>query len=384
MIRRRVRTFLFWSHLVLGLTSGLVIGVVALTGAVLAFEDEIVELAAPAPRPSRPAPAATPLKPEALIRRITLEHPEDQITRLRLSADPGRMHTAFLRQAGTLWLDPFTGATQPPASSGLRAFFSFNLDLHRWLAAPREESAGSRFWNRTVGRGLVGWSTGILVVLTVSGLFLWWPRTPGRRAFRLILRPQKSFTGRLRHWNRHHVYGFWSAVPILAIGLTGLALAFPAVKGALYPAVDDTAPAVPPPASTAAVVSVDVIFDRVVAAEPDWASLLFYLPRQNRDGSYVVRPLTIYAYTRSWPSTVANPLRFDPFTGDLLDYQPFYAKSFLSAAHALNRDVHTGAAFGWAGKAVTFAACVATLVLIYTGFALSFRRFKRRPSNQTS
>lgn len=72
-------------------------------------------------------------------------------------------------------------------------------------------------------------------------------------------------------------------------------------------------------------------------------------------------------------------LQVHPFTGEILQRSSFATQStefgLRRALRGLNRALHTGEAAGSLGQAIAFLSCAAGLVLVYTGFALSWRRF---------
>lgn len=82
-------------------------------------------------------------------------------------------------------------------------------------------------------------------------------------------------------------------------------------------------------------------------------------------------------------------LQVHPFTGEILQRSSFAAQvgeqGLRRALRGLNRTIHTGEVGGVPGQVLAFGACAAGLVLVYTGFALSWRRFfKRRSPEQSS
>lgn len=85
-----------------------------------------------------------------------------------------------------------------------------------------------------------------------------------------------------------------------------------------------------------------------------------------------------------WPRTASTTLALNPFTGEALKREGF---SDLSTGRQLRtwlRFLHTGQALGWGGQLVAGLACVGGLVLVWTGFALAWRRFfgrKTRPAD---
>ena len=221
----------FQLHWLLGITAGVVLAVVGLTGGVLSFEDDILRALNPgvmtvAPRGDAPAP------PE-LLARIQAANPDRTVTALSVSADPAdAARVTFApppqpdgappggpRARGiTRYVDPYTGDLlgEPRGQD----FFRFTMQLHRWLAAG------------DVGKQIVGASTVALIVLAATGLYLRWPRTilTWRNWFRIdIARKGRNFL-----WELHSVIGTWVLVPYLIMSLSGLYWSYEWYRGALY------------------------------------------------------------------------------------------------------------------------------------------------------
>ncbi len=208
-----MRSALFQVHWFLGLTAGLVLMLVGVTGGILSVEDEVMSLMSPGivTVPVREGPRLTP---DALIARLTAEAPGRRITlmvlngaldraaRVRLADGPGR---------GTeTYVDPYDGRILGPAVG--EAFFDTVLRLHRWLLIPGNGDG----WGRT----LTGASALALVYLALSGLYLRWPK--GRRDWRIWLKPALNRRGRALYWSLHAVVGTWMLVLYLVMALTGL------------------------------------------------------------------------------------------------------------------------------------------------------------------
>jgi uncharacterized iron-regulated membrane protein len=71
------------------------------------------------------------------------------------------------------------------------------------------------------GRQIVGWIGAGLLVLSLTGVYLWWPRNAGFLRGLAWRRSPKVVT------NLHHRIGFWIAVPIAIMAFTGVYQAFP-------------------------------------------------------------------------------------------------------------------------------------------------------------
>jgi uncharacterized iron-regulated membrane protein len=87
------------------------------------------------------------------------------------------------------------------------------------------------------GRAVVGWAGVGMLLLSLSGIYLWWPRTAGfRRGLRWRRAPNTPS-------NLHHLFGFWIAIPLAIVSATGVYLGFPQQARGLLSSV---APLTPP------------------------------------------------------------------------------------------------------------------------------------------
>ncbi|RYF24089.1 MAG: nitric oxide synthase [Comamonadaceae bacterium] len=232
----------FQLHWFIGVTAGTVLIVTGLSGAVYAFQEEILDAINPGtawvPVRSQPvldlpqAVAALRAQGEArAIQRITVSAEPGRAVQVALAAEPGE------RRGPPVFLDPYTGARLAPRIG--TEFFDWALRLHRWLLLPRDD-----------GKPITGTLAGGLLVLSLSGLYLRWPRRP------LSLRTWFTFDTRLRGrsflWGLHSVIGTWALVAYVVFSATGLYWAFDAVRGPVdrlagVPARGAAAPAAPRP-----------------------------------------------------------------------------------------------------------------------------------------
>lgn len=208
-----VRNALFQFHWFLGLTAGLVLMLVGVTGGILGVEDEVTGLLSPGivTVPAREAPRLMPdalvarLKDEAPGKRVTLmilNGASDRAAQVRLADGPGRGLDTYV--------DPYDGRVLGPARG--ENFFATVRRLHRWLLLPGDGDG----WGRT----LTGASALALVYLALSGLYLRWPK--GRRDWRIWLKPAIHRRGRALYWSLHAVVGTWMLALYLVMALTGL------------------------------------------------------------------------------------------------------------------------------------------------------------------
>ncbi|HKY90497.1 MAG TPA: PepSY domain-containing protein, partial [Nevskiaceae bacterium] len=93
-----LRNVLFQVHWFLGITAGLVLCVMGVTGATLSFEDELVRGLNPGVT-SVPVRAEAPLSPPELLERVEHAQPERRVGTISVSSIPGRsVKVGFLQQ----------------------------------------------------------------------------------------------------------------------------------------------------------------------------------------------------------------------------------------------------------------------------------------------
>lgn len=217
-----LRTVLFRLHWALGLTAGLVLALMGLTGALMSYEEAITAFAN-RDRLTVTAGGRQALPPSALAARIEAQA-GFPVNILTLSDDPAAsVPVRFARDPATrerppaVYADPYDGAVLGPVR--LEGAFTAVRDLHRWLLLP----GGSKGWGRTI-TGACGLA---LLAFLGTGLYLRWPKI---HRWRIWLKPSLSRPGRARWWSLHAVAGTWLMPVYLVMALTGLTWSYPSFK----------------------------------------------------------------------------------------------------------------------------------------------------------
>ena len=175
----------------------------------------------------------------------------------------------------TVFLDPPTGAVLD-VMEFRSSFIGFLHVFHENLMLPQYS-----------GRQIVGLAGAGLLVLSLTGIWLWWPRNGG---FLRGLRWTRSsrFT-----FNLHHLLGFWIALPLAAVSFTGIYLAFPQTARSIMSSVATMNPQGPRGFGDVAsnlALTADRALEIARRAEPDAKPLTLFLPAQQRgDGALVWR-----------------------------------------------------------------------------------------------
>ncbi len=86
----------------------------------------------------------------------------------------------------------------------------------------------------------------------------------------------------------------------------------------------------------------------------------------------------------SWPRTANTTLSLNPYTGEILKRTGYADQAAAQQVRSWTRFLHTGEALGFWGQLVAGLACLGGVFLVYTGFALSWRRFFGKKSKPTA
>lgn len=195
-------------HIWLSIPSGVVIFIICLTGAILVFEREILELLHHdryfVEQTDRPTIAL-----DSLVAHVNGQLESDTVTALKIYGNNNRTIQASLSSASKsyVYINPYT-AEITGFHNAREGFFHAVMTLHRWLMLP----------GRTVGRVIVGISTIFMIIILVTGLARWF------RNRRFTIRRKANLKRKIYDW--HRVPGFYAAPILMLCALTGLMWSF--------------------------------------------------------------------------------------------------------------------------------------------------------------
>lgn len=432
------RSFLFWLHLVAGLISGLSIGIMCFTGTVLAFEKQLVAWSErDARQVSVPAPGTPRLSLDDLSAKLRAAQPDARPQSIVVQNDPLAAVAFTTGRSGGFYANPYTGEIRQPASSRMADFMHLMTDWHRtlglrgnesrpvgklingicnlafcvlavtglylwmprqwswralrsvvWFRATSTAKARDFNWHNVIGL----WSAPVLIVLTLTAVPI---------SFR---------------WGGTLIYTL-TGTPAPAAGNAGPGGGGPG--GNLAPAIE-----VIPPSPDAKPLAPDALLAAVQKQTPDWQTLTLRTANAGaggrggrggagRDGaapsaptsaeassaprtapstpaftptpadivnrkSEIINPSAVSITVRestSWPRTANTTLSANPYTGEILRRTGYADQNAAQQVRSWTRFLHTGEALGPVGQWIAGLACLGGLFLVYTGFALSWRRF---------
>lgn len=218
MTKVQLRNAWFQVHKWIGIILAIILIPLSITGSMLVWDDAFDRMLKPA-HYAASGPAALPVSTyvetarralPAGSRIISVRIGEGPVMVTAMPAKPSTMRGPPLRLAA--WIDPQTGRL---IDSGLTI-----SPLLRWahIFHGSLQIPGS-------GRAVVGWLGVAMLLSSLTGIWLWWPLT-GRwtRGFRWKRQPSLNA-------NLHHLIGFWISLPLAALSLTGVIIAWPQMVG---------------------------------------------------------------------------------------------------------------------------------------------------------
>lgn len=369
-MRLPLRTAIFWLHLATGIVAGSVVLIMSLTGVLLMYEQQIVEWADRDLR-SPAVPGAARLPVETLLAKAASSQPAGKPSSVTVQADPEAPVQVSLGREKTLFVDPYSGEVLGEGSPQVRAAFRRITDWHRWLGAGEE--------GRDVGRRITGACNLAFLFLVLSGLYLWFPRKWTRVQVRNVAWFRRGLSGKARDFNWHNTIGLWIWLPLFLIVLSGVFLSYPWASDLLLRMTGEEVASRREGSGPRGrdggreEVPLDGLNERWAQAEgkvADWQSISLRLP-SSPDAPVT---FTILRGGRGRPDLRAQ-LTLDRASGEEKTWQTYASQGFGRRVRAWMRWLHTGEAGGWLGQTLAGIASAGATVLVWTGLALSWRRF---------
>jgi sulfite reductase (NADPH) flavoprotein alpha-component len=363
-----MRAFWTQAHWIVGITAGVVLAFVGVTGAILAFEHAALEWLN-ADRKQVPVRSHAPLALPEVVSRIRARNPDSRIERITVSSEPGEAWQ--IRGGGeTLHVDPYTAEVTGTGERGAE-FFRTTMQLHRWLVA-------GDFGDRDIGRQIVGASTLLLVMLAISGIYLRWPR--GRaRSWRAWFTFNPALKGRTFLWHLHAVAGTIVLPLYLVMGLTGLHWSYDWYRDALYAMTGAERSQRPgeggrPEGAELGRGELERAWATFVseAGAGGFGVATVSLPRKSG------APVTIRYLARDPSHDHAySQFAVDPATGAVLRHDRHAAKAPGAKLMSAIEPLHTGSYFGTTGLILFGLASVAMPLFAVTGWMMYLLRRRR-------
>ncbi|MFL8989640.1 sulfite reductase flavoprotein subunit alpha [Pseudomonas sp. QLc11A] len=360
---------LFQLHWFFGISAGLVLALMGITGAAVSFQDEILSTLNPSVLQVEKQLAGV-LPPAELVEHIEAASGK-KVSMLTVETDSGNAAKVWFtpppgeRRGEMRYFDPYTAELLGDASG--RGFFGLMLQLHRFLAMG------------DTGRQITGACTLILVFFCLSGLYLRWPRQ--WRSWRAWLTLDWKKKGRSFNWDLHSVAGTWCLVFYLLAALTGLSWSYEwynkgltrllsdspqneRVRGGRGPAPQGPAPTVDYAAMWSSIYS---------AAGPQLSSYNVRMP------PVAGQPATVNFLLKTSPHDRAlNQITLDPATGVVKRVDRYSDKSLKAQLLTSIYALHVGSYFGIVGRIILTLTALSMPLFFVTGWMLYLDRRRKK------
>ncbi len=340
-----------------GLTIGLVIVYLALTGLSMVFRPQLQPLLECELREVASCAARLPL--DDLVAKAREFHPNAAVARIEV-ADGGYGATIvrFADKQG-VYVNSCSGAILGERAQWA-GFFGTVEQLHRF-----------RFIDNADLTELFGGTVSLILALVMvgGGLAMWWP--PSLKALASSARLRLHLTGRALDLNLHRTIGLYVFVIILVSAVTSLTFTFEWARRAIFAVTNSQRPA-PKPAADAAstpMLPAEIFLKRALSIAPGAREVAMIYPRKPRDA------VEILIVERDAPHPGARGVLYmDPHTGDVLRTEPYAASSAGNKIYRWLGSLHTGNVGGLPVQLLLFVGILGVPVLGYTGIRGYLRR----------
>ena len=370
-MKPKFRKSLAWLHTWSGLTLGLVIVLLSVTGAGLVLRpalDTMIYghlLTVPA--------CDAPLGLDEIAAQARSAHPSSAPYAIELTGEDTASVAVRFADYDYVYVNPCSDAVLG-IQNHYAGFFGTLDWLHRFKFIGNGDGSG---------RPIAGWINLLFAaLLIVGGLVLWWPRS--RSALRAAVTFNWRLPGTARTLSLHKFLGLYSALLLIVITITALPLGFQSVRDLIGWATHSTvssrpAPIAAVPAGGAQPLSMQALWVRTRSRFPHFAWVSLYYPKH---GSAVFDAEVLdvgmphanaksHLYLNAYSG---ETIRFDGYAQDTSPGRKIYL--YMLA-------LHSGLVGGLPYQLLLFLAVMAVPVQAYSGASVYLRRKLRRPAVST-
>jgi uncharacterized iron-regulated membrane protein len=420
------RQFLNDVHLWVGLSSGLIVLLICLSGTIYVFNTEIRELSRPEMYHVSPSTGSQRLASEKLMAIVSRET-GGKVISIKIPADPERSFVLTVRKPeeskpgenkevkgkvraeertkensgkrsgekpgsekpgpparGIQYMvDPYTGQILGNSSekTAITEFMQLMFSLHRWLLLDRiEEPLFGNLPNRTLGSYISGTATILFTLGVITGMVIWFPRKI--RSWKNGLKVKWDGNWKRVNHDLHNSLGFYSCILLLLMGITGPQWSFPWYREALRKTLGTYQPeGAPKPETPHSVIQ--------GTGTPKTLFIADFISSANKTLNYP-GDLTITLAADSLEAIVVNKVKtgfFVPVAGDkvyLDQYNASVLQTDIFSAKPLNERIsssikalHVGDVYGSFSKILYFLACLIATSLPVTGTLIWINKMKK-------
>lgn len=368
------KKFIFQLHKYIGLLTGFVVFVVAVTGCCWAFREEIESLYDDYKTvkveekefitPTQAKQIAKDVFPDQSVHGVLFKKHGHAVEVIFYDAEPEFYQSVFL--------NPYSGKVVKVVNH-MEGFFAFILKGHTRMWLPKE-----------IGEQVVAASVLLFIMIIISGFILWIPKKRKNLDKRLKFKWKKTTKWKRKNYDLHSIIGFYVCSLALVLAFTGSVISYNWLKYVVYKsfAGDKQAQFIIPENTSGALVAteqqpIDSLIVKLMNESPEATSYELHYPHDKHESIYVEVSKNESLYYN-------NDYRFfDQNTLEEIETPGIYGKykdaKLADKILRMNYDIHIGAIGGLAGKILAFIASLLIASLPVTGVLMWYgRNYKKK------
>lgn len=376
-------------HLWLGMSVGLIIFIVSITGTLFVFKDEVENFTRKEViYHNEQNISQKQVLPIRVLEKMVDEQVKEKykIHWVNIPVDKKMSYQFYWYEHNTnawhyfdefpiyksAYVNPYTGKVLEVFDEK-NGFFQIVKTIH-WSFLLKQD------W----GKYVVGIPVIIFVIMLISGIILWWPKNKAARKQRFSFKWKNIKSWKRKNYDLHNVLGFYASIFALIFSITGLFYAFFVVQAAIYFIFSGGNTVYPDfshittkaPIELRNETTLDKVISTVHAKYPESYGFAIDLGHPHMDDhehpnfSVFVKHLS-YSYHKN------SSLIFDENSGELLHTYNHEDKNFGEKTVAANYDIHVGSILGLPTKIIAFIVSLICASLPVTGFLIWWGRRKK-------
>ncbi|TFB31276.1 PepSY domain-containing protein [Pedobacter alluvionis] len=368
-------------HLWLGLISGVIITIVAFTGCIYVFEEELFNFfhqdivytkAAGKPLPlyilEEKAQKALPV--DEKFNRVEVKSDRYAYIFSASKANKKAKSIFYLGQVAynkDVYIDQFSGKVLGVIDLK-HEFFSIVRLIHQFL-----------LFKKPIGSFIVGSSVLLFLVIIITGFIIWLPKKLKNIRQRLTVKWNARF--KRLNWDLHSTFGFYVIPFAFVIVITGLVWSFKWWELGIYKSLGTAKKPkllreyVQSPAEHKNSLASNLALNTLIRLNKgNYKAILLNYPEDEK--ASMMATVQIINSGDAWRGL--SYFYFNPNTGLLTDQMLHQNKPLGLKWRNSNLDIHDGGLFGWPTKILAFMAALIIATLPTTGFLIWWGKKKKK------
>lgn len=373
-------------HLYLGLVSGIVVLISMLGASVFVWEKELTQWYYQS-YVYVPEVGKEVLAPSELIRIVEGAYPNKTFSSIGIENNakksyvfssfkkaekPGWTWWSTVAHYDQVYVDPYQGKILGRIDKRYD-WITLSRQLHQHLLL-----------NSKIGGQIVGAAALTMIILAMSGIYLWWPKNWKYLKTRLNIKWKAKF--KRVNWDIHSVGGFYASLFILFFASTGLVWSYDWWSDSMYrllgsdPKKVFERPSPLPLSGNTTSQAMDIALSDVLTKRHTWSTIRLSPSRKDRDKGFISARLKYKDYSSGWETN--DQYLYYPETGKPYWQLTHEEKELGEKWRSSNYALHVGSIYGLTTKVIAFFCALFFASLPITGFLIWWGRTKKKPRNR--